>query len=357
MAEASPSINKAKRIQRFLLASGTYAVGFLILALCTLVGLFPKVHLLWVAIAFLGINIALYFVFLSDLNLRFKDPSLTKLQVCLGAFMVCIILILGDKIHFLAVPFYSSLFVFAMLQLNPREMVAIEVFVLLTYCAAVIIRRQLFEVQLDPGVELVYFALVVSSSVWYAAAASYISSLRSRLRKSVHVSEQLAIRDGLTNLWNRRHIEFILKSEIARKSRLGGRLCVCLVDLDHFKSINDKYGHPVGDMVLRNVALTMQSQIRSIDQLGRFGGEEFLLVFPGATLEKTKECARRLLNSVAELSILPDPEQRITISLGLAEADLNESIDTLLARVDKALYQAKHAGRNQVILSTWAPLQ
>jgi PleD family two-component response regulator len=80
-------------------------------------------------------------------------------------------------------------------------------------------------------------------------------------------------------------------------------------------------------------------------------------VFPGATLEKTKECARRLLNSVAELSILPDPEQRITISLGLAEADLNESIDTLLARVDKALYQAKHAGRNQVILSTWAPLQ
>jgi diguanylate cyclase len=356
MTEASASSKQAKRLKRFLLATGTYALGFLIMVLCAVVGIFPSGNLLWVGILFLLVNLTLYIVFISGLNLRFKDPSLTKLQVCLGASLVCVILLMGEKVHFLAIPFYSSLFVFAMLQLSPREMMGVEIFVLATYGTTIAVRSKLMGSRLDPGIELVYATVVVLSSVWYSVAASYISSLRARLRKSVHAIEELAIRDGLTNLWNRRHIESILISEVERKARLGGSLCICLVDLDHFKMINDEFGHPVGDMVLRQVANTMKAQIRSFDQLGRFGGEEFLLVFPGTSIDKAKECTQRLLSSVAGLGILPDPDHKITISLGLAEAKTKESPDALLARVDKALYQAKHDGRNRQVLSSWAEL-
>jgi diguanylate cyclase (GGDEF)-like protein len=182
-------------------------------------------------------------------------------------------------------------------------------------------------------------------------AASYISNLRTRLRNSVQANELLATRDALTDLWNRRHIDALLLGEMERNARSGGGLCVCMVDLDHFKSINDRYGHPVGDSTLRSVAASMKGELRSIDQLGRFGGEEFLIVLPGASLEASMGCAKRLLSSVALLAILPDPQQRITISVGLAECALGESALALLTRADSALYQAKQDGRNRVSIS------
>ena len=122
-----------------------------------------------------------------------------------------------------------------------------------------------------------------------------------------------------------------------------------MVDLDHFKLINDRYGHPVGDTVLRCVAGDMRAQLRSIDQLGRFGGEEFLIVLPGVSLEDAKDCMQRLLVSVSRLAVLPEVGQSVTISVGLAECEPDESTEALLRRVDNALYQAKREGRNRVV--------
>jgi diguanylate cyclase len=187
--------------------------------------------------------------------------------------------------------------------------------------------------------------------VWYALAASYISNLRAQLRQSVHTIEQLATRDVVTESWNRRHIDSLLQTELQRRARSGGALCVCLVDLDRFKSINDRYGHPVGDAVLRSVAQCMRAQLRSVDHLGRFGGEEFLVVLPGAPLDAAKACAERLRLAVAGLAVLPEPGQRVTASIGLAECVVNDSSATLLARADGALYAAKRDGRNRVAWS------
>ena len=284
---------QAVRFTRYLIAASTYAFGWFFLALCNWVGLFSSRHLVLVGLAFLSINLALYVVFRNGLNLRFKDPSLTQLQVCIGALMVAVILMMGEHIHFLAIPFYSSLFVFAMLQLKPLEMVRLEVFVLLTYGLAVVIRQRIFASPPDLRIELIYAAIVALSSGWYALAASYISSLRARLRGSVQALEQLATKDSLTDAWNRRHIDVLLGAELERKARIGGKLCICMVDLDHFKAINDRYGHPVGDKTLTSVVRVMQGQLRSIDQLGRFGGEEFLIVLPGASLSDAARCAER----------------------------------------------------------------
>ena len=345
---------QAVRLRRIFLASTTYALGLLILALCSAFGLLAAADLARIGLGFLAANLVFYAVFRSGWNLRFADPSLTQVQVCVAACLVGLILVWGERVHFVAVPFYGSIFVFAMLQLNTRQLVATELFVLGTYAVAIAMRMNRYGSSLDLRIEAIDAALVVLCSVWYAMAAGYISNLRERLRESKQTIEALATRDAMTDTWNRRHIDALLAAELQRKERIGGQLCVALIDLDHFKSVNDRYGHLTGDAVLKQVAHAMKQQLRSVDPLGRFGGEEFLALLPGASLPDARACAERLLRSVAGLSVLPDAAGRVTISIGLAEAVLGEPAEGLLARVDSALYRAKHEGRNRVELAVRA---
>lgn len=346
----SESAKQALRLRRFLIATSTYALGLLIMALCSALGLIAFDQVLLIGLVFLVYKIALFAIFRSGMNLRFADPSLTQLQILAGVTMVALILVVGARFHFLAVPFYSSIFVFAMLRLTPRALVGVEIYVLATYALAVAIRHWRFAGVLDPRNEAIEVVLVVFSSAWYAMAAGYIGNLRARLRESVKTIEQLAIRDALTDTWNRRHIDALLSAELQRKTRTGDALCACLVDLDHFKSINDRFGHLVGDAVLRRVAHTLKSELRFIDQLGRFGGEEFLIVLPGTSLDDATACAERLRVRVASLAMLADSDDRVTVSIGIAECEAAEEYEPFLARVDAALYQAKRAGRNRVAI-------
>lgn len=354
MTDPSPSQNRAQalRLKRFAGAGLTYLLGFLILALCSGFGLLPRAALGVIGTAFVGINVVLFCVFRSGLNLRFRDPSLTQFQVCVAVSIVCLILVLGERIHFVAVPFYSSLFVFAMLRLRPRELIVTEIYVLGTYCAAVAVRSRLFADSLDLRIEAINAALVVLSSIWYAVAAGYISNLRARLRESLTTIERLATRDEMTDTWNRRHIDALLGSELKRQERLGGDLCVGLVDVDHFKAINDRFGHLAGDAVLARIAATMKAQLRAVDQLGRFGGEEFLVVLPGTSRTDAMACAERLRRSVAALSAPGGSQDPVTVSIGLAESTPGQDAGQLLARVDAAMYEAKWAGRNRVVIDT-----
>ncbi len=336
------------RVRRFLLASTTYAVGSLILGLCTAFGLLPVADLGWSVLTFAVINALFYTLFRTGLNLRFADPSLTLAQVCVAISSVACILVLGEHVHFVAVPFYSAIFVFAMLRLTPAEMVIAEGALLVTYGLAIGVRVSRFSGRLELRVEAINAAMVVLSSVWFAVAASYISSLRARLRESKQTIEALATRDALTDTWNRGHIDTLLQSEWQRKARTGGPLCVALADLDHFKQINDRFGHPAGDRVLRQFAQAMKAQLRSVDQLGRYGGEEFIVLLPGVAWPEASICCERLRAAVAGANLLGDAGERVTVSIGLAECGPDDSVERLVARADGALYEAKRAGRNRV---------
>jgi diguanylate cyclase len=162
---------------------------------------------------------------------------------------------------------------------------------------------------------------------------------------------QRAARDAMTGTWNRRQIDALLASELERKSRLGGEVCVCLLDLDYFKSINDRFGHLSGDAVLAEVARRMKASLRTIDQLGRFGGEEFLVVLPGTSLREAMVCAERLRCAVGQMTVPDHPEAALSISIGLAAAEAGEASSSLLTRVDAALYAAKHAGRDCIVVA------
>jgi len=171
-----------------------------------------------------------------------------------------------------------------------------------------------------------------------------------KLEQALKIINELAIRDELTGSHNRRHLIKLIESEKDRTARLGRLFCLCLLDIDFFKHINDTYGHSAGDTVLREFASVVQKQIRESDSFGRYGGEEFLLMLPETSLDEAVLLAERVRLSIGQLKF-PEVsvDLAVTVSIGVAEFRAGESIAQTVARADQALYQAKSSGRNRVI--------
>jgi diguanylate cyclase (GGDEF)-like protein len=184
-----------------------------------------------------------------------------------------------------------------------------------------------------------------------------VQELRTRLRAGTRILElqetlrEQATHDSLTGLWNRAATFDFLRRELSRAERQGTLVSVVMADIDHFKPINDTHGHLVGDVVLREVARRLSSSVRDYDVTGRFGGEEFLLVFPGCAVRNAVDRAEQLRACVnrepVETSEGPIP---VTLSLGVAgsEAARATDPDSLLRAADAALYRAKNGGRDRV---------
>lgn len=170
-------------------------------------------------------------------------------------------------------------------------------------------------------------------------------------RRIVELQNQLrhqADHDGLTGLINRRTILERLEKELSRSRRLGTALTVAMGDLDNFKALNDSYGHLAGDAVLVETARRLVASLRSYDEVGRYGGEEFLLVLPGVA-EESRDILERVRASLAESPIEAEGfSLNLTISLGGAVFDGSEDLESLVRRADEALYQAKRSGKNRV---------
>ena len=170
-----------------------------------------------------------------------------------------------------------------------------------------------------------------------------------KLKEAYKRIEELAELDELTGSFNRRCIMRMLDDEIARAHRSKTSCSIALIDLDWFKRINDAYGHPTGDEVLRTFAITVFANIRTIDRFGRYGGEEFLLVLPDTSNDDATRILDRLRAIVADLDWSAfSPGMRVTISAGVATLASGETADSFLARADRALYAAKAQGRNRI---------
>src|SRR6187431_3441688 len=161
--------------------------------------------------------------------------------------------------------------------------------------------------------------------------------------------EELAELDELTGASNRRCIMRMLEEAIARANRIGSPCSIALIDLDWFKRINDAYGHPTGDEVLRTFSITMFANVRNVDRFGRYGGEEFLLVLPDMDIDNAVRALDRLRAIIADLDWSAfSPDMKVTISAGVTTLKPEETPDTFLARADSALYAAKARGRNRI---------
>ncbi len=158
--------------------------------------------------------------------------------------------------------------------------------------------------------------------------------------------EQLATTDPLTEVYNRRKIQAVMEHELARTRRYGAPAAVLMIDLDNFKAINDRYGHDMGDMILRSVANAIREHLRTTDAFGRWGGEEFVVVCPDTTLEEGVRLAERIRRFVEETH--RDTGNDITVSVGVTAPARDDDLRSLLRRADRALYAAKGGGRNSV---------
>lgn len=162
-----------------------------------------------------------------------------------------------------------------------------------------------------------------------------------------------AERDALTGVWNRRAIDIRMETELERFRRTGAPCALAVLDLDHFKSVNDRLGHDGGDAALKHVCSVVQSSLRKMDSLGRFGGEEFLIILPNTDLSSAGISTNRIRTALdARVMIWNDKPVPLTASIGLASMSKSDTPQTLLKRADEALYRAKANGRNRVEIQT-----
>jgi diguanylate cyclase (GGDEF)-like protein len=205
--------------------------------------------------------------------------------------------------------------------------------------------------------ELIRFVIKVATLDMTLASETYhkanletlqdnLENLRvERARLAWHVKH-----DELTHVASRHHAMAILERELKLLAGTGAQLCVLMADLDHFKRVNDTYGHIVGDRVLNEVASRMKACVRDPDVVGRYGGEEFIVVLPDTRLEVSLEIAERIRRRVEASPLhVGDNLIALTVSLGVAQAKPGETVEAIIGRADSALYQAKQSGRNCVV--------
>lgn len=200
------------------------------------------------------------------------------------------------------------------------------------------------------------------TNVSHAFAVNLLLKLAARLRaNNATVSrnvqkrrqyERAAMFDGLTGIHNRRWLDETLHRMVRRHEKNGGQLSVSLIDIDHFKSFNDRFGHAAGDHVLTVVASTLAANLRPTDLVARFGGEEFVIIFPDTDVQMAVRAADRVREAVAaEALVMPDGTALpcVTISMGVAQLASGQTVPDLLKTADFAMYRAKQAGRNRVM--------
>ncbi|SFD88517.1 diguanylate cyclase (GGDEF) domain-containing protein [Thiohalospira halophila DSM 15071] len=185
--------------------------------------------------------------------------------------------------------------------------------------------------------------------LWVAVNITHRKALEDELRRAATI-------DPLTHLANRQHLLDLAREELGRARRYHHPLSLLMIDVDHFKRVNDRHGHAMGDAVLEAVARNCRQALRETDHLGRAGGEEFIAVLPETAAEGARTLARRLVEAVAGIEPPERPDDRsVTISVGAATLRPGEGVDELMLRADGLMYAAKAAGRNTMITDADAP--
>jgi diguanylate cyclase (GGDEF)-like protein len=329
------------RFRRFLIAAGTSVLVVLLLGACVLAGvLAPGPFAIATGVILVAIA-AFYLAFRFGLNRRARDPSLTIPMMLTAICVVTYALYHLGATRTVFLLIYPVIMFFGVFRLDTRALLLVGTFIL---CAYTIVVRLLAEQPggLDPApIELLRGLVLVTVLTWFSFMGGYVHNLRKRLRESGY--------DRLTGAYNRGRILDVLAQEKSRCDRGAGPLCVCMVDVDRFKEINDTLGHHAGDQALQGFAQIAREELRAIDFIGRYGGDEFLMVLTQTGLEGARECAERIRGRIAAThTVGSDTHRQLTVSIGVTQHREREPTQDTLRRADAALYRAKTAGRNRV---------
>ena len=312
----------------------------------------------WGALLLIGVWVSMlgYLLLLaSGFTLRFRDPSLSLplILYCIVVFAVSGYYV--DEFRLSVVTLFFAILLLVSFQLSGRVMIGVAILSSAAYAIMLWLALDDRWVQLSFSVEALQWLVFTMISISFAITGGGISRLKKalaeknrELAKGLEQVREMAIRDDLTGLFNRRHLLEVLERQKALADRKRVPFSVCYVDLDHFKQINDSYGHEWGDRVLRRFSQVVTADMRDGDYFGRLGGEEFLLILPQSAEKGALQVAERLRKRWGEEQFAQEGGPlSVSLSVGVAAYQEQESIDELLNRADRGLYKAKSSGRNQ----------
>jgi diguanylate cyclase (GGDEF)-like protein len=346
-----------QRRQTLFVQAISYSLVTLVLLIYCYVGTIPAI--IPEAYFLCGMALLGFFLGLSEtrVNDRFEDHYLSFFQVGANVTLQLAFLLAAPQIGYAFLSVVFLIFGFGALRMTSRQAtIAWSVTVIGLVLAFMLTTTPIgmpFGTPVERFAAILCYVIVIGQC---AFVGLYGSSLRKKLhsrnfelREAYRRIEELAELDDLTGSFNRRCIMRMLDERITHAKRSKMPCSIALIDLDWFKRINDAYGHPIGDEVLRTFAITVFANIRTIDRFGRYGGEEFLLVLPDTPIDGAARILERLRTIVAELDWSAfSPGLRVTISAGIATLRSDETPDTFLARADSALYTAKARGRDRI---------
>jgi len=354
---------QALRLQRFFLAQVNYLITYLVIGVAWAAGHYDGSA--WMAFSHVLLGLLTQSVFLllfkTGLNLRFSEPSLSNAQIAVAILLTTYMLAFSDSLRGSLILVYANILVFGIFQLSRRDLLLQAGLALVCFGSVIA-----FDYYSSPSSQNLTLSLVQ----WFILACflgcltitgSYIRELRERLQQrhstlQAHQEtlrgmmgqlQSLATTYSLTGLANRRY--FI--DEARRRMTLmrpNQTLGVALIDLDHFKRINDLYGHAAGDEVLQGFAKLATDSLREGDLVARFGGEEFVILLSNTDLDILYQCLERIRVSFAKAHFPSLPEGvNCTLSAGLSMIHQEDDLEVRLNNADQALYTAKNSGRNR----------
>lgn len=288
---------------------------------------------------------------------NFKDPSLTLQQMALAIACSATGYALTGPVRAIAFPNLMIILMFGMFGLHATSALAISIYALLVFGLSMAVMASISPDIYPPTVEWAHFMMLVVVVPAVSVLSGRLSRIRRRLRQqkeeltvALEQIQLLAAHDELTGLLNRRHMQVLLEQETQRSLRSGEGFCLALLDMDHFKHINDRHGHAAGDAVLRAFSNTAQTVLRRSDVLARWGGEEFVLIQSGISMSLARATMDRLREQVANMELaFGDDFLQISFSAGLTTYRSGECATQTLERADRLLYDAKAQGRNRVV--------
>lgn len=340
---------QALRMRRFSIAVLTYAECGALAQVCAWMGYLPPwLPACWVAGAAL-VNGAFCLVIRRGWNLSLRDPSMTQIQLVVSMLAAMVLIFYAGRARGALLVLLVVPMLFGVFRLTFRQMACVGAIGVVGYAGVIALDMQWQPGRVPLDLELLYLVCLAATMLYVCIMCGYISKVRANLAVAVTQVRELAVRDPLTGLFNRRHLTETMTIEIARCERhLRGGIALCMVDIDRFKQVNDRFGHPVGDQVILWVAKCLQASVRVVDYVARYGGEEFVLLLEESEAANALATCERIRAQVAQLRLPDLPELAVTVSIGVARRRAAEDANQLIVLADQALYLAKVRGRNRV---------
>lgn len=346
------------RIKRTLLAFAFYCLCGAVIKFCAWQGMYPQTAFAVYAMGALSVSLAFYIAIRSGWNLRFSDPSLTEAQIFCSIILCSYVQIHSGPFRGVFMFAYLVALMFSGSKLSTWQLARLAILPASFFPLIAFLAHRLYPGTVDWRIEFVNWISVCVILAFVAMLVGNLSRLSKRLKTSnaelqatMMKLTDMAVHDELTGLYNRRYLnEMLAREKGLCNRRSDGVFCICMFDIDHFKRVNDTYGHSGGDIVLSTFATLACQFIRTTDVLARWGGEEFLLLLPHTSIKFAQLCVERIQAGLEKTAFdgLP-PSFRVTVSIGIAQYRPDETIEQMIDRADHALYRAKGRGRNCIV--------